>query len=66
MLILRQQHCVLLILLSIENLQEDAGRQYLNRVLPILPAHKCGFEAVVPNPGLKLMDQVREVLRLNR
>ncbi len=23
-----------------------------------------GFEAVVPNPKLKLMDQVREVLRL--
>jgi hypothetical protein len=23
-----------------------------------------GFEAVVPNPNLKLMDQVREVMRL--
>jgi hypothetical protein len=29
-------------------------------------AGKCvaGFEAVVPNPKLKLMDQVREVMRL--
>jgi hypothetical protein len=30
------------------------------------PAEACGvgFEAVTPNPKLKLMDQVREVLRL--
>jgi hypothetical protein len=25
---------------------------------------RVGFEAVVPNPKLKLLDQVREVLRL--
>ncbi len=27
-------------------------------------AGRVGFEAVVPNPKLKLLDQVREVLRL--
>ena len=27
-------------------------------------AGRAGFEAVVPNPKLKLLDQVREVLRL--
>ena len=29
-----------------------------------LGAGRIGFEAVVPNPKLKLLDQVREVLRL--
>jgi hypothetical protein len=29
-----------------------------------LQAGRVGFEAVIPNPKLKLMDQVREVLRL--
>ena len=28
------------------------------------PGARVGFEAVVPNPKLKLLDQVREVLRL--
>jgi hypothetical protein len=28
-----------------------------------LQAGRVGFEAVVPNPKLKLLDQVREVLR---
>jgi len=34
------------------------------RPLPVRPTLKRGFEAVVPNPKLKLMDQVQEVLRL--
>ena len=29
-----------------------------------LQTGRVGFEAVVPNPKLKLLDQVREVLRL--
>ena len=45
-------------------MREDAGRQYSNRPPPTVPALRRGFEAVVPNPKLKLMDQVREVMRL--
>ena len=44
--------------MSIENLGGDAGRQRLNRALPPLPGRKRGSEAVVPNPSLKLLDQV--------
>jgi hypothetical protein len=29
-------------------------------------AGQVGFEAVVPNPKLKLLDQVREVMRLKQ
>src|SRR5512140_2952046 len=45
-------------------MSEDAGRQYANRPVPGTPAVRRGFEAVVPNPKLKLLDQVREVMRL--
>jgi integrase len=48
-------------------MQEDEGRQCQNRrnrPLPAAPGVRRGFEAVVPNPKLKLMDPVREVLRL--
>jgi len=31
-----------------------------------MPTGRVGFEAVVPNPKLKLLDQVREVLRSGR
>ncbi|MCX6930067.1 MAG: hypothetical protein NT154_43680 [Verrucomicrobia bacterium] len=45
-------------------MREDEGGQYENRKnrrLAGVPAVRRGFEAVVPNPKLKLMDQVREV-----
>ncbi len=29
-----------------------------------LPAEPVGYESVVPNPKLKLLDQIREVMRL--
>ena len=48
-------------------MREDEGRQYRsgkNRRLEGPAAVRRGFEAVVPNPKLKLMDQVREVMRL--
>jgi hypothetical protein len=41
----------------------DAG-QYPKAPLAAAGEVRRGFEAVVPNPKLKLMDQVREVLRL--
>jgi hypothetical protein len=43
--------------------RKDQGRQWENRPLAV-PQVKRGFEGVVPNPKLKLMDQVREVMRL--
>jgi hypothetical protein len=43
-------------------MQESEGSQ-LERALR-LQTGRVGFEAVVPNPKIKLVDQVREVLRL--
>jgi hypothetical protein len=43
-------------------MQENENSQ-LEKALR-LQAGRVGFEAVVPNPKLKLLDQVREVLRL--
>ena len=43
-------------------MQESEGSQ-LEKALRLQPG-RVGFEAVVPNPKLKLLDQVREVLRL--
>ena len=43
-------------------MQESEGSQ-LEKALQLQPG-RVGFEAVVPNPKLKLLDQVREVLRL--
>ena len=44
---------------------EDKGGQYESGGGSDLePKGAPGFEAVVPNPKLKLMDQVREVMRL--
>jgi hypothetical protein len=48
-------------------MREDERRPYeshQHRRLPGAPAVRRGFEAVIPNPKLKLMGQVREVLRL--
>ena len=45
-------------------MSEDQSRQYQNSLVPASAAVRRGFEAVVPNPKLRLMDQVREVLRL--
>ena len=48
-------------------MREDESRQYKsdkNRRLEGPAEVRRGFEAVVPNPKLKLMDQVREVMRL--
>ncbi len=45
-------------------MQEDQGRQWPRGGLTPSAVVRRGFEAVVPNPKLKLMDQVREVLRL--
>src|SRR5207253_8242956 len=39
------------------------SRSYRRQEWPAAPKPH-GFEAVVPNPKLKLMDQVREVMRL--
>lgn len=43
-------------------MQESEGSQ-LEKALR-LQAGRIGFEAVVPNPKLKLLDQVREIMRL--
>jgi hypothetical protein len=43
-------------------MQESESSQ-LERALQ-LETGRVGFKAVVPNPNLKLLDQVREVLRL--
>ena len=42
---------------------QDSQNRQLERELP-QGAGRVGFAAVVPNPKLKLLDQVREVLRL--
>ena len=42
---------------------QDSQRRQLERALR-LQAGRVGFEAVVPNPKLKLLDRVREVRRL--
>ena len=46
-------------------MEEDKASQY-EKGEPPVPERKgvADFEAVVPNPKLKLMDQVREVMRL--
>jgi hypothetical protein len=45
-------------------MQQDEGGQRQNHQPSARTKARLGFEAVVPNPKLKLMDQVREVLRL--
>jgi len=44
-------------------MQADERRQCQNRHFPAATGVRRGFEAVVPNPKLKLMDQVSEVMR---
>ena len=46
-------------------MREDEGSQLQRPCPPTQPAAKPGFEAVVPNPELKLTDQVRQVLRVD-
>jgi hypothetical protein len=43
---------------------ENAQGRQVERALNSPPRAGAGFEAVVPNPKLRLMDQMREVLRL--
>jgi|WetSurMetagenome_2_1015567.scaffolds.fasta_scaffold800240_2 hypothetical protein len=43
-------------------MQESEGNQ-LEKALRLQPG-RVGFEALVPNPKLKLPDQVRDVMRL--
>ena len=43
---------------------ENAQGRQVERALNSPPHAGAGFEAVVPNPKLKLLDQMREVLRL--
>jgi hypothetical protein len=45
-------------------MQESEGSQ-LEKALRLQPG-RVGFEAVVPNPKLRLLDQVREVIRLKQ
>jgi hypothetical protein len=46
-------------------MEEDKRSQYESGSGPGSEGKRAaGFEAVVPNPKLKLMDQVREVMRL--
>jgi hypothetical protein len=45
-------------------MRESEGSQ-LEKALR-LQTGRTGFEAVVPNPKLKLLDQVREIMRLKQ
>ena len=50
--------------IGLQAMKEGQGRQWQTCLRQMPPPVKRGFEAVVPNPKLKLMDQLREVMRL--